>query len=518
MSKYDVIVIGAGLAGLSVAALMASRENKKVLVIEKEGYVGGRLLSFTGSTDGVFVHDQKLGIKDFKKSLGSVYTRVFTSQPELETIFKEGLFEGWSFEAGGHATFWGDRGKVACLFNYLGLDVELPGNEGFVLIDPQQEGIFKLTKGGTFEWMSEESGNEAKKLLKEMALATPEQLKEWSKISLGDWMRERTSDQQVYEFIAAISAIHMVMGEPNMTPAGDFIQFMTNASKVGMNLISGSTGVVPKPGFIYLGELLAGLVKQNGGEILLNTPVKEVLISDHKVEGVRVIGQDGEMTFEADQVVCTALPKSMFNFISEANFPADFVDHIMKEFWSPGMVTGYVGMKRNVLEVAGYNPKSWILIPSYIKSSEGFIGDVDNISIIPSAFSPTLAPEGKSTFAFSIALTEPEILNDKKVQSVIDGALANVKKSFPSWDEDFEWALFTASSKGFGDWPPIGELRPNNQSPWVNGLFFAGDCYGETVMGSGMDAAIHSAIACIDKMVSGRNYTDEILPPYHRLA
>ena len=35
---YDVIVIGAGLAGLSVAGLMAKNEGKKVLVIEKEKY------------------------------------------------------------------------------------------------------------------------------------------------------------------------------------------------------------------------------------------------------------------------------------------------------------------------------------------------------------------------------------------------------------------------------------------------------------------------------------------------
>lgn len=516
MQNYDAIVIGAGLAGLGVAALLSSKENLRVLVIEKEEYVGGRLLSFTGAKDGVYVHNKKLDIKEFKQALGSVYTRVYCSQPDLETIFEKGLFDGWSFEAGGHATFWGDKGKVACLFNYLGLDVDLPGNRGFAVIDPNKDGLFELTKGGKFGWMSEESNQTAKQLLKEMALASPEQLKEWTKISLGDWLRQRTTDQDVYEFIAAISAIHMVMGEPDMTPAGDFIQFMTNASKIGMNLISGSTGVVPKPGFILLGEMLASFVKQSGGEILLDTKVKEVLIHNNKVSGVRVADANGESTYESECIVCTALPKSMFNFIPQSNFPAEFVNHIEKDFWSPGMVTGYVGMKKNMLEEAGLDPKAWILIPSYIKSTEGFIGDVDNISIIPSAFSPTLAPEGKSTFAFSIALTEKEILNNEKVQKVIDGALANVRKVFPTWDEDTEWSIFTASSKGFGDWPPIGELRPSNQSAWIKGLYFAGDCYGETVVGSGMDAAVHSSIACVDS-ITGKNYSEDILPPYHRL-
>lgn len=516
MRKYDVVVIGAGLSGLALAGILTAKEYKKVLVLEKEDYVAGRCISFTGTQDGILLQDNKLDVNEFKRKLASVFTRVVRAEPSLENIFKEGLFDGWSFEAGGHATFWGNQGKVACLFNYLGISVDLPGNEGFAVIDPEQDGLFNLTRGGRFEWMTEDSNREAKKMLKEMALATPEQLEKWRRISFGQWMRERTQDQKVYEFLAAVASIHMVMGEPDMIPAGDFIQFMTNASKIGMNLISGSTGVVPKPGMILLGQLLAELVKASGGEVRLNTPVKEVMISaDGQVTGVKIARANGEEIIEANTVICTALPKSMFTIIPESRFPAGYVRFIKEEFWSPGMITGYVGQKRNMLATMGLNPKGWVLIPSYIKSSEGFIGDVDNISIIPSAFSPTLAPEGKSTFAFSIALTEHEINNDEKVQQVIDGALNLVKKTFPTWDEDTEWSIFTASATGFGDWPPIGSLRPPNQSPHFKGLYFAGDCYGESVKGSGMDAAVHSAIACVDT-ITGKNYVEAILPEYHR--
>ena len=41
MSDYDVIIIGAGAAVLSAAGLLA-REGKKVLVLEKSQYLGGR--------------------------------------------------------------------------------------------------------------------------------------------------------------------------------------------------------------------------------------------------------------------------------------------------------------------------------------------------------------------------------------------------------------------------------------------------------------------------------------------
>ena len=45
--QYDAIVIGAGVGGLSVAALMA-KEGKKVLVLEQLDRPGGRALSIRG--------------------------------------------------------------------------------------------------------------------------------------------------------------------------------------------------------------------------------------------------------------------------------------------------------------------------------------------------------------------------------------------------------------------------------------------------------------------------------------
>jgi thioredoxin reductase len=50
---YDTIIIGAGLAGLTAGALLAAEEKQKVLILEREQYLGGRLLSFAVE-DGQF--------------------------------------------------------------------------------------------------------------------------------------------------------------------------------------------------------------------------------------------------------------------------------------------------------------------------------------------------------------------------------------------------------------------------------------------------------------------------------
>lgn len=51
-NKYDVIVVGAGLAGITCAYKLI-KENKKVLLIEKESFLGGRTSSW--SDEGLFI-------------------------------------------------------------------------------------------------------------------------------------------------------------------------------------------------------------------------------------------------------------------------------------------------------------------------------------------------------------------------------------------------------------------------------------------------------------------------------
>jgi hypothetical protein len=404
---------------------------------------------------------------------------------------------------------------VAHLLNYLGKPVDLPGNKGFAVIDPEQFQLFPLERGGEYGWMSEESNLTAKSLLREMASASPEALMEWDNISFGKWLDDRTDDRKVYEFLAAIASIHMVMGEPHMIPAGDFIRFMRTASEIGMNLIRGSTGIVPKPGFVYIGERLAEKVKESGGTVMTGARITEITLNDGKITGVTVKTNEGVKAFTADEVVCTVPIRKIWSFLPKKRFPDNLVKVVEEEFFSVGMLTGYVGLKSNVLSDAAINPKSWLLVPSIIKAEEGYIGDVDIVSIMPSNFEPSLAPADKCTIAYSIALMEDELRDKDKVHRVIDHARDIFHRTFPKMKEDTIWELWTCSDKGFGDWPPPGHRRPDTTQPGLEGLFFAGDGYGAATWGSGMDAAVYSALLCVDAM-TGKDYLEKVMPEYHR--
>lgn len=52
--KYDVIIIGAGISGATLAELYASKLNKKVLIIEKRDHIGGNCYDYYNK-DGILV-------------------------------------------------------------------------------------------------------------------------------------------------------------------------------------------------------------------------------------------------------------------------------------------------------------------------------------------------------------------------------------------------------------------------------------------------------------------------------
>ena len=167
--------------------------------------------------------------------------------------------------------------------------------------------------------------------------------------SFGQGLNEHTQNREVYEYLAGLASIHMVTGEPDLMPAADFIKFMVIAKDVGMNLLTGSTGLIGTPGFIDIGVNFAEAIRENGGEIRLGTPVEEVIIADKRAKGVIIKPGSGSQKIEADAVVCTVPVKHIFGMIPESNFPAEFVKTVKERFWGVGMLSGFIGLKRNIM-------------------------------------------------------------------------------------------------------------------------------------------------------------------------
>ncbi len=94
-SNYDVIVIGCGIAGSAVGALLSKMDRKKVLILEASSQIGGRATSFRG--EAITDADQ------FRKTLAlSAHSWVSDkTEPDLVTLIKKKMLDGYVLEAGG---------------------------------------------------------------------------------------------------------------------------------------------------------------------------------------------------------------------------------------------------------------------------------------------------------------------------------------------------------------------------------------------------------------------------------
>jgi phytoene dehydrogenase-like protein len=513
--EYDVIIVGSGVGGCGAAALLARDHGKKVLVLEKSPHIGGRVASYTGKGDKVTIDGLELDYRGFIKSLADTRCWVTACEPDIKTIFSKGLLDGRTFENGGHGLFWGNKSRCRLLLDYLGEPEDMPVNEGLGFVDAAKNFEMYQVKP-PYAWQSEEGYKATLSALRQMGSLTMEECAAAMNIDVQTWLEERnlTENEEAYDYIKVVMACQNAMAEPRMAPAGDFLGYMAMARDIKMNLHTGSVATMGEPGCIAIPLAMERALNKAGGEVLRATPVEEIIVEDGRARGVIIRNKEGEFeTIEAETIVCNIPPKHIFNVLHPRHFPAEWVDLLQTRFWSPGLLTGYIGIKNDVLEPMGINPKSFVWMPGIIKD-EGFIGAVDMVMSNLDAWTKR-APADKTDYAFSTALTDKEMRNPKKVMRVIDFCMDWFKRTFKGWEENVEFVLWTPSDEAYGNWRPVGENRPDVKSPYVENLYFVGDQYGERMWGGGVDGASLCAIMCVDAIM-GTDLETQIYPPYHR--
>ena len=193
------------------------------------------------------------------------------------------------------------------------------------------------------------------------------------------------------------------------------------------------------------------------------------------------------------------------------------------------MITGLGNMKSDVWASKGIEERSFIYMPDIISAEEGYSGCVDmvlwNLANVNAGYNsnPDLtsetgsAPAGKHGWIFSTALTHEEMRDARKVSRVMEWNENWWKETFGAdkWDSEMEFMLWMCCDHAFAWIQPIGTDRVDVKSPWVEGLYFAGDQYGKRLLGCGVDAAALSATLTVDSMM-GSNVEEKVFPNYHR--
>ncbi len=508
-NNYDVIIIGCGIAGSAVGALLSDKAHKKVLILEASSQIGGRATSFRG--EGI------VDAAQFRKTLAmSAHSWISDrTEPDLDTLIKNKMLNGYVFEAGGRGAWYTNRGRVSqalALFNKASIFYP---NVCFVWYDHDWK-PFIVGRRNKYGWMSEEEYREMVKVHKrKLQIGSIAEAEKLDHVTLKDWVEGITSSELAQEFHYAMGTFQTIINDPALNAAGENLKVFLQVQETGVHISSGSWAFTGSPGHRFITEGFASAVQDAEGEIVTNAPVKEVIIRNGKAMGVVAELEGKTMEIMAPVVVCTLPPKPLLKLIPENLMPADFVQ-LTKKIIHTSMVAGQFAMTKPLNEFCELkvDPRSFYHTSMLIPESEGlFRGNVPLDIVAMSAIAPTTVPEGKHLMSMASSILDSEAHDKKKVDCVIDRMLKFCDTVFPGWRKALEWKLFTV-----GDtcilWRHPEDEWVDVKCPTVEGLFFAGDTYGQRLNEGGIEGAAHSAFICAGA-ITGQDYL-QLLPPVFR--
>jgi phytoene dehydrogenase-like protein len=450
VSKFDVVVIGAGAAGLTAAALLA-KNGKKVLVLDKAPYLGGR---------GMAVPD-----------------------------------EGFKLNLGGHLLEDSGSG-ITKVFEHLGKHLgHGPANTDM--------NVWDHTKN---EWGSirdRYSGNkdELKKVIKTL-LDTPfEELEKWDDRSLREWIHQYTDDQGVVDLFEFISVLECMTEDWWDHSASDnlFVRKMHYEEKR-----SAAYSFWPEKGWDVMFQDLADSVTENGGEVRLGKSVHKVVIENHVVKGVtvarepRILPNDYEFEMiEADCVVSTLPVWHVLQVVPEWELPdwyAGQIKFLAQDRFRIAWLGLYLAVDDPVPVLDRLELSTWLHTPTARIS--GFFFE-------QTALDPTTAPAGKYLYVMGGIIPGARGRDERYIAEKFDQFESDIGVMYPglakpSWRRRhlvFEPSFGVIQKPGL-----VGMYRPHWRAPNVDGLYFASETFRSR--GIGVDRAARAGLTVVEDILA----------------
>lgn len=455
--KYDAIVVGAGIAGLGVAAILSKEAGQRVLVLDRFPKSGGRLMSYEG-------------------------------YPE----------KGWTVDIGLHMIELGEKSSCTELNMRVGKEiawgpfsqtVDMWNGERFI-------NVAELVP------MSDRDKHAFRDLLQQIAVMKDGEIEAWDNRSLAEWLTENVPQPSIRELFTDIGMIMTTIPMAIDMAAGEVLYIARENLQKTRQVLQAS---YPLEGMEGITRGLVEVIRENGGTLKTLCQVQEVVIQDNRATGVLVpstkhIYQDEYRlheteTVHADRVVC-ALPiyqlQNIIDFNPETSpMPGWWVKRILDiRHEITGLIGYIIGLSEPVVE-----PEKRCFFTALKTKHAGFPFQ----GFPASNFSARVAPEGKQLLHTDIVCEHAEASDRFKRQRLLDLMWEDVKEMFPGIETRMEWRLpyYVDGCDGLARKPGlVGNFKPGLSAPGIPNLFFAGDTY----VGRGLAAngAARSAMLCAD--------------------
>ena len=483
-TRSSAVVIGAGLGGLSAAMRLGSK-GYSVTVIDRLDRVGGRGSSVTKN--------------GFRFDLG----------PTILTVPQ--VFE----------RLWKDCGK-----DFAG-DVEL------VPLDPFYE--IRWQDGSRFQVRSSEE-----EMLAEVTRNFPKDLKGYCKFledcekryvfgfeglgrrpmnKIWDLLKEipgfirLRADRSVYAHVSTrvkdpklrmALSFHplFIGGDPrNVTSMYVLVSHLEKA--FGVHYVKG--------GVQALADAMANVVKEQGGQVLLNSNVENITLSKQKADGVML---ENGLKLNADIVVSNADPGWTYNKLLPNQKKRWTEKKLKKSRWSMGLFVWYFGTKNTKKKWQDVGHHTIMNGPRY----RGLLADIfdrqflaDDMSIYlhrPSVTDPSVAPKGDDCFYALSPVPNLKTSNpidwSKELEGYKNKMRMVLEETIPGFSDaiieehiltpkDFEERYLSPYGSGFSLEPRIFQsawFRPHNVSEDIENLYLVG---AGTHPGAGIPSVVTSS-------------------------
>ena len=483
-TRSSAVVIGAGLGGLSAAMRLGSK-GYSVTVIDRLDRVGGRGSSVTKN--------------GFRFDLG----------PTILTVPQ--VFE----------KLWKDCGKD------FARDVEL------VPLDPFYE--IRWQDGSRFQVRSSEE-----EMLAEVTRNFPKDLKGYCKFledcekryvfgfeglgrrpmnKIWDLLKEipgfirLRADRSVYSHVStrvkdpkfrmALSFHPLFIGGDPRNVTSMYILVSHLEKAFGVHYVKG--------GVQALADAMANVVKEQGGQVLLNSNVENITLNKQKADGVML---ENGLKLNADIVVSNADPGWTYNKLLPNQKKRWTEKKLKKSRWSMGLFVWYFGTKNTKKKWQDVGHHTIMNGPRY----RGLLADIfdrqflaDDMSIYlhrPSVTDPSVAPKGDDCFYALSPVPNLKTSNpidwSKELEGYKNKMRMVLEETIPGFSDaiiaehiltpkDFEERYLSPYGSGFSLEPRIFQsawFRPHNVSEDIENLYLVG---AGTHPGAGIPSVVTSS-------------------------
>ena len=487
--QAHAIVIGAGFGGLA-AAMRLGVKGYKVTVIDKLNVVGGRSSSIVKDGHRFDLGPTIITMPQLLEELWTFCGRSFSNDVDLrpqEPFYTITFPDGNKFSA--QRDVFAMRQEVRRLF-----PEDLEGYDK-LMRDSKERYEFAFSS-------SERIGRQPMQRLWDTLKVIPKFA----------WLR---ADKSVYANVATFvkdERLRMALSFHPLFVGGDPFRVTSMWGLVchlektfGVHYAVGGTGAIAKA--------MAKIIEDQGGRILLNTTVDEILVKDNRVKGVCL---DTREKILSDIVISNADSGYTYSNLIKGTKKRRWTNKkINNQRWSMGLFVWYFGTKntKNLWKEVGFH--TVVNGPRY----KGLVDDIfihgklsEDMSLYvhrPSVSDPTAAPENGDTFyalspvpnlSFADPINwerEAEPYQKRVLQflesELLPGLGKHISCSFMMTPRDFKNRYLSPFGSGFSIEPRMFQsawFRPHNISEEVSGLYLVG---AGTHPGPGVPGVIASA-------------------------